>query len=313
MAGTNRVPLNEPALALKPDPRSVQEARRWVVSSCARLGRDDLSECAALGISELVTNALLHGEDPIAVRLRGTAEHPRVEVSDGSRKPPVMPAPSGEELDDLLATFGRGLNIVAMCSVAWGAAIDDDGKCVWFEPADSPHEELAPSAQVVHAEMVDHGIDHHGTTVVDLARVPLKRIVDMRRHYHELRRELRLLAVAHRDDYPVARELTEVFLRFEQSFPPTATTEINDALARGAATVDLRVGIDPDSSTVIEQMLDLLDLADDFCRAKRLLSLARTPSQRAFQQWYFGEFVRQARGESPRAWAPGEPGTASAS
>ena len=307
------MPLSEPALALKPDPRSVQEARRWVVSSCARLGRDDLIECATLGISELVTNALLHGEDPIAVRLRGTAEHPRVEVSDGSRKPPVMPAPSGEELDDLLATFGRGLNIVAMCSVAWGAAIDDDGKCVWFEPADSPHEELAPSAQVVHAEEVDSGFDPRATTVVDLFGVPLSLVVDLRRHYYELRRELRLLAVAHRDDYPVARELTEVFLRFERSFPSTVTKEINEALARGDATVDLRVWIDPDSSTVIEQMLELLDLADDFCRAKRLLSLARTPPQRTFQQWYFGEFVRQARGEPPRAWPPDQPGTVSAS
>jgi hypothetical protein len=59
---------------------------------------------------------------------------------------------------------------------------------------------------------------------------------------------------------------------------------------------------------VIEQMLELLDLADEFCRAKRLLALARTPAQREFQQWYFGEFVRQARGEAPTEWPPSQPG-----
>lgn len=299
------MPLNAPALELDPDPRSVQEARRWVVSACHQLGRDDLAECAALGISELVTNALLHAEDPIRVRLRGTVEHPRVEVSDGSRKPPVMRASSGDDLDELLSTFGRGLNIVAMCSVAWGTALDADGKCVWFEPADAPHQNLAPSAQVFYAEEVAHGpLDDSATAVVDLARVPLQRIVDMRRHYHELRRELSLLSLAHQDDYPLAKDLTEVFRRFEQSIPSSVTTQINDALGRGEATVNLQVRVDPMSSTVIEQMLDLLDLADEFCRAKRLLSLARTSQQREFQQWYFGEFLRQTRGEPPSAWPP---------
>ena len=59
---------------------------------------------------------------------------------------------------------------------------------------------------------------------------------------------------------------------------------------------------------MIEQMLELLDLADEFCRAQRLLALARTPQQREFQPWYFGEFVRQARGEAPMEWPPARPG-----
>lgn len=301
------MPLNEPALALDPDPRSVQEARRWVVSACGKLGRDDLVECAALGVSELVTNALLHAEEPITVRLRGTAEHPRVEVSDGSRKPPVMPT-TGADVDEFLSTLGRGLSIVAMCSVAWGVAIDADGKSVWFEPAQAPHPDLAPSAQVMHAEEIVHrSVDEAGAPI-DLQRVPVRHLVDQRRHYHELRRELRLLSLAHQDDYPLARDLTEVFRRFEQSFPSTLTAQINDAVGRGETTVHLSLAIDPRASTVIEQMLDLLDLADEFCRAKRLLSLARTPRLREFQQWYFGEFVRQARGESPSAWPPTQPG-----
>ena len=76
------MPLSRPALSLGPGPRGVQNARHWVVEVCNDIGRSDLVECAELGVSELVTNALLHAATPIAVRVRGTREHPRVEVSD---------------------------------------------------------------------------------------------------------------------------------------------------------------------------------------------------------------------------------------
>jgi len=56
------------------------------------------------------------------------------------------------------------------------------------------------------------------------------------------------------------------------------------------------------SAETIEQFLDLLDLADEFCQEQRLLSMARTPEQRRFQRWLFGEFVRQQRGEDPQPW-----------
>ena len=83
------MPLSRPALSLGPGPRGVQNARHWVVEVCNDIGRSDLVECAELGVSELVTNALLHAATPIAVRVRGTREHPRVEVSDaaGNRLP----------------------------------------------------------------------------------------------------------------------------------------------------------------------------------------------------------------------------------
>jgi hypothetical protein len=49
-------------------------------------------------------------------------------------------------------------------------------------------------------------------------------------------------------------------------------------------------------------MLELMDLADEFCRSQRLLSLARSPHQREFQRWLLGEFIRQAAGEAPTGW-----------
>ena len=131
------MPLNRPPLALGQGPSGVHDARRWVDDLCAEIGRPRSGRVRQLGVSELVTNALLHGEPPISVRMRGTAEHPRVEVRDSSVEAPILPGQPLDrpQTDDLLLTFGRGLRIVARCSDAWGAEIEDDGKVVWFAPA----------------------------------------------------------------------------------------------------------------------------------------------------------------------------------
>src|SRR5215210_308337 len=106
------------ALDLDPEPRSVREARAWVVGELTSLGRGDLVDAARLGVSELVTNAILHATPPISVRLGGTRVHPRVEVHDSSTAPPSV----RDMTDDarLLATIGRGLSIVSTYSRTWG-------------------------------------------------------------------------------------------------------------------------------------------------------------------------------------------------
>jgi anti-sigma regulatory factor (Ser/Thr protein kinase) len=117
-----------------------------VIDAITDLGRPELAETAELGVSELVTNAVLHATDPISVRVRGTMRHPRVEVRDGSTDPPVMPlslarATMPPEADELLLTFGRGLDIVARCADAWGAEIEDNGKVMWFATSAAHREE----------------------------------------------------------------------------------------------------------------------------------------------------------------------------
>ena len=80
-------------LTLASSPRAAADARRWVGDICHRLERADLVECAELGVSELVANAIIHANAPFKVRVRGTASHPRIEVADGSTSPPVPPVP----------------------------------------------------------------------------------------------------------------------------------------------------------------------------------------------------------------------------
>src|SRR3954468_5671904 len=196
--GGETVPLNRPAEPLAPGPRGASQARRWVANACVELGRDDLRENAELAMSEVVTNAILHGKDPVTVRLRGTRAHPRVEVRDSSSEPPALTSDGPQDFMDELSTFGRGLAIVAGFSEAWGAERDGDGKLVWFVPAAAPPDH--PTKGIVLGwddEPDEPSFADEETITVRLRGVPVDLMQGMLTHGAELRRELRLLAVAH--------------------------------------------------------------------------------------------------------------------
>lgn len=296
------MPLSKDPLVLEPSPRAAADARRWVTQTCQELGRHDLLECARLGVTELVANAVLHAEPPFRVRVRGTASHPRIDVLDGTRELPDTTYDGA----DLLATFGRGLTMVAMSSVAWGASVERDGKFVWFEPAaelgaDSPEgvfelpPDPAPPAEGagLTVRLVGLDLDLHARTLLQ---------------FLELRRELRLLSLAHGDDYPLATTLTDAFVDFEQVFVPPPSpgrgaSGPDGARAATPQTGDLEVVVATDATDRVETLLEFLDLADAFCRAQRLLSLQRTPDQRSHQVWYLTEVISQLAGHPPTPWA----------
>lgn len=298
------MPLSRPALQVAADARDVPAARRWVVDAFTQLERTDLLECAELGTSELVTNAIIHARPPITVRVRGTASHPRVEVSDGSTVPPDQPAPVPEELDDLLTTYGRGLSIVARCSVAWGTTVEEGGKIVWFEPAaeagDSPVPGVVIGTALSDAQpMPAEGDVERPLTIRDADVATLATLTGK---FRELRRELRLLALAHAADYPLVAEVNRVFDEFERALPTQAQAQVVTAIQRGDSTVDIRTNIAASAAPIVTQMLDVLEVADDFCRAQRLLALARTDHEVAFQRWWLGELVAAAEGRPASAW-----------
>ncbi len=300
------MPLNRPALTVGPGPRSVQQARHWVVDAIHGIDRPELVETTELAVSELVTNAVLHAEPPIEVRVRGTRLHPRVEVRDGSSEQPDMPTPDSAEThhadfdeDLLMVTFGRGLDIVSRCADAWGAELEDAGKVMWFSPA----TEIRDTGVVgMVTGQLDAGLraPRPDSQLFRLLGVPLTTFADFQRHYQELRREVRLLALAHEDDYPLAKTLSDLFgslqreLREGLDHHPTAATP--------DGTVDLTIRLSGESAETMGRFAELLDFADEFCSRERMLSLARTPVQRAFQTWFFTEFVRQQAGRPPQPW-----------
>lgn len=285
------------------------------------IGRPDLTECAEVGVSELVTNALLHGEPPIRLQLRGTSEHPRIEVSDTSTVAPQPGSAAGgidldafdldafdsgnvAELDvTALAGFGRGLGIVARASTAWGTVIEEDGKTVWFEPAaefaigsGADYQLMAPPSQGEPRTRM-------GEVAIQIKSIPVHAFAQFQRHYRDLRREIRLLALSHGDDYPLAKVLSDHFDALEQPLRSGMGREqADEALEAGLETIDLRLRMPPQIARQIGELIDLLDAADDFSRAEQLLTAPRTPEQRAFQIWFLSEFRRQAAGAKPVPW-----------
>lgn len=104
-------------------------ARQFVEDHKDHLDETLLGE-AKLLVSELVTNALRHGEPEIVLRLRLNRTSIGIEVADeGSLLPPSEPiAPPIDQPN------GRGLLIVEALSKHWGITTDDSsgGKTVWF-------------------------------------------------------------------------------------------------------------------------------------------------------------------------------------
>jgi hypothetical protein len=277
-----------------------------VVRTCQDIGRAELTECAELGVSELVTNALLHGEPPIQVRVRGTRAHPRIEVRDSSLEAPVLPtATEMDEHDELLLTYGRGLSLVARSADAWGAEIEDDGKVVWFAPATRFAEDQGVPGLVTGLDAARARREPtHDRVRVKILGVPLQLYIGFQQHFRELRREVRLLSLAHERDYPLAKSLSDLFATLDRHLREGIGVEqIEAAVGAKRTHTDLVVHMPRATARTLSRFIELLDLADDFCRQQRLLSLARTAEQRRFQGWFLCEFVRQSQGEDPVAWA----------
>ena len=138
---------------------------------------------------------------------------------------------------------------------------------------------------------------------VQIEDVPLALYVGFQHHFRELRREVRLLSLAHQSDYPLAKSLSDLFGTLDRQLRDGIGIEQTDAaLARGLESTDLVVHMPRADASTLLRFVELLDLADEFCREERLLSLARSPEQRRFQDWFLTEFVRQADGQTPRSW-----------
>lgn len=113
-------------------PVAVGQAREWVTRVAAATGHAPMTPTLQLLVSELATNAIRHaGGDRFLVEFDANG-HVLVAVCDAN---PTEPTPRDAQPTDL---GGRGLAIVEGLSERWGAQIHRDGKCVWFQLADSP-------------------------------------------------------------------------------------------------------------------------------------------------------------------------------
>ena len=107
---------------------SVSGARALVTEAVDGWGLPHLRDTAALLVTELATNAVLHGGRLLLVELTRTPDVLEIAVSDAS---PVLPRRQRRGVE---ARTGRGLGLVELLSSDWGARRRSAGpyrKTVW--------------------------------------------------------------------------------------------------------------------------------------------------------------------------------------
>jgi anti-sigma regulatory factor (Ser/Thr protein kinase) len=107
---------------------SPRRARQAVTALLDGMGAAPLRNRAALLVSELVTNAVVHtGSECSLTAWYDQVEGLRVEVRDGdSHRARLLTGPDSD-------TGGRGLLLVDRLASRWGTDMLDTGKVVWFE------------------------------------------------------------------------------------------------------------------------------------------------------------------------------------
>jgi anti-sigma regulatory factor (Ser/Thr protein kinase) len=111
---------------------SARRARRFVVAALEALGVAASRDTAELLVSEVVTNAVVHGGSGVRVTVESADGRVRVSVCDESPEVPVVREPVPED------EHGRGMFLVAKMSNRWGVDPLAVGKCVWFEISSQP-------------------------------------------------------------------------------------------------------------------------------------------------------------------------------
>ncbi|WP_024936382.1 ATP-binding SpoIIE family protein phosphatase [Actinomadura welshii] len=116
---------------LDPEPGTVRWVRAQVAARLAGWGLEFLTDTAQLLVSELVTNALVHGAGSLGLRMvRGRTLLCEVR-DDGADLPHLRHADATDE-------SGRGLQLVNHLAARWGTHRVEGGKIVWFEQCIRP-------------------------------------------------------------------------------------------------------------------------------------------------------------------------------
>ena len=112
---------------LSSSPASVAEARHAVGAALRSIFPEDRLHDALVVVSELVTNAIVHGGTEIELRLCEQDGRVRLGVADGS---PARPYEVRSRPTD---THGRGIALVGRLCERWWVEDERSGKCVWCD------------------------------------------------------------------------------------------------------------------------------------------------------------------------------------
>lgn len=113
------------ALTMTSGPDAPRAAREFVHVTAESWHLEAVVPTLDLAVSELVTNAVVHGEGPVRLKLIRRPGSLIVEVYDEGRRRPTLRRSSMSDY------HGRGIGIVASLSEGWGVVRSRQGKIVW--------------------------------------------------------------------------------------------------------------------------------------------------------------------------------------
>jgi len=310
IAGTSRDGMS--TLHLEPVVESTPVARHWIAAHLRDVP-SEVSECAALLTSELVTNAVLHAGTPLSVSLHLLPDRIRIDVADGN---PVIPALKDYGRD---AATGRGLTLFNTLASEWGVQPLDGGKIVWFElPVDNfvvpgRVSDGAFSFDLATIASPDLHPDDGAVDVrIELVGIPVALLQKASEEYEALFRELRLMKERAKGGAgPLLPErlavaLSEIGTRFNK-LGPGMDDVWQDAIDRSIPSFDWDLFL-PRSAVVACEYYDaMLDEADDFGLSSHLLTLPASPASVAARRWFLSELIGQLHGRRPIAWEDSRP------
>lgn len=277
---------------LQPTPTAAAEVRaqlRVLSRGTPFAARIDDAELAA---TELVTNAVLHGREPIVVRLTLDAERLRVEVQDAS---PVSPTFS---LLDPTAVTGRGLLLVSSLADRWGVEPQADGKSVWIEL--STTVPVASEEADIEALLASWG-DELGTDPAEecvrvvLTDLDVQLVAQSETHLEGVLRELALVASSEAADPRVQQTAAQV-LHAAERFDAGRTElrrQIAGALAHRSTMTDVELTITRADAELVRDYSHALDVADRLCRSGVLLTEAASDALLEVRRGYLRRILAQ--------------------
>src|SRR3954451_24533724 len=282
---------------------AVPRARRFA-SEAASTADPSLVKDVELVVTELVTNALLHGNPPVVLRISPAPARVRIEVGDTGRE---MPMRMRENVE---AMTGRGLPLVARVASAWGVEpLGDRGKLVWAEIADDETtlDDLDVDVDALLAAWSDDETAEE-TYAVELGAVPTDLLLEAKAHIDNLVREFTLASAAAGDrSTEMPTDLAELVQTVVHGFSAARSGVKRQALesaARGEVETVLSLRLPASAAEAGEKYLAALDEADGYARSARLLTLETPPVHRVFRRWYVESLVAQLRdqvnGDAPQ-------------
>jgi len=296
-------------LQLDDAPDAVPVARHFVREKLRGTPLEHRSGDSELILTELVTNATLHGTPPVTVGVQVSSDTARLEVADASSGTPVGLVRDPE------AMTGRGLMLVEALSDRWGVDRRDHGKLVWAEVGLTPTqpENESPTTLPVRPDVTGtlegldttSGLPEH---TIELGDVPTDLLVAAKAHVDSIVREFALVSSGAASGQSaavsadMARLIDAVTSRFAQARESIKRQAIA-AAAAGQVRTRLVLTLPLAAADAGREYLRALDEVDAYARAARLLTLETPPQHRAFRQWYVSSLVDQlsalAHGEEP--------------